>query len=140
MANPSSLTVEISSGARRCVLLADPGEAHGKFDVLCDGQPREQRRLLEHHRYAPVDLDGAGARRFESGDEVEDRRLAAPGGADQADELASLDVQVEEPSAVTAPVPVPKVLSTPAKRTMLTGPPPRAVPRPASTSLSRVRS
>src|SRR5262249_7447606 len=68
-------------------------------DVVLDRQPRKQRRLLEHHAaIRPRSLDGLaidenppGGRRFEAGDEVQERGLAAAAGADQRDDLLLLD-------------------------------------------------
>ena len=44
---------------------------------------------------APADPDLAGADRLEPGDHREQRRLAAAGRADQHDELAGLDLEVD---------------------------------------------
>jgi hypothetical protein len=69
-------------------------EPEGQLDVLGRGQPREQGGLLEHDRRAAgVELDAAGTRPIETGDEVEKRRLAAPRGADHAQELTPVDGQ-----------------------------------------------
>jgi hypothetical protein len=72
-----------------------PGQPHRQLDVLGDGEPGEQRRFLEHHRGAAADLDLAAGRGFEAGDEIQDGRLAAPGCADQADELTAFDGEID---------------------------------------------
>ena len=65
-----------------------------ELDVAARGEPREQRRLLEHQRGAGVaGVDGARARAVEPGDDVEQRALAAAGRAEQAHELARRDVE-----------------------------------------------
>ena len=67
---------------------ARPRSSQRELDVARDREPREQRRLLEHQRGAPADVDGAGRRLVEAGDEVEQRALAAARRAEQAHELA----------------------------------------------------
>src|SRR5205823_350190 len=53
-------------------------QPQGQVDIALDGEPREQRRLLEHHADAAAgDLDGASTRLIEAGDEIQQRRLAA---------------------------------------------------------------
>jgi hypothetical protein len=85
--------------------------AHRDLDVLLDGQRGEQRPLLEQHAPAPFnraprrgrepvealakDLDGAGALRHEPEDGAGQNRLAHPGGTDEAQNLAAVDVEVE---------------------------------------------
>jgi hypothetical protein len=73
--------------------LRDALELERELDVALGGEPREQRRLLEHERGAPVDLEGSGGGPVEAGDEVQQRALAAPRRAQQAHELAGADVQ-----------------------------------------------
>ena len=66
-------------------------------------QPGEQREILKHHAALrpgrgdrrPVHLDGAGGRRLESGDDAQQRRLAAARRADQADEFAFADREID---------------------------------------------
>ena len=84
--------------------------AHRHLDVLLHGERGEQRALLEQH--APAPLDGRGAAGVElveilaedldrsrraCGDEAEDRarqdRLARAGRADEAQDLAAIDVE-----------------------------------------------
>src|SRR6478735_7640466 len=69
------------------LLAADPPEPQRRRDVVERRQPREQRGLLEHQRGVPVGGDGTGAGLVQPADDVEQGRLAAPGGADEADEL-----------------------------------------------------
>ena len=52
-------------------------------------------RLGERGQVAPGDLDAAGGRRVHPAEDVLERRLAAPGRADDRDQLAGLDAQVE---------------------------------------------
>ncbi len=72
--------------------------------MFCDdGLPRIQRVALEDH--APVgawaddliafDEHDAGGRFVQTGDDGQQRRLPAAGGADQADQLAAVDLQVD---------------------------------------------
>src|SRR4051812_45361664 len=76
--------------------LADAAGAQRQLDVGRGGQPRQQRRLLEHQgRALGRDLDRAGRGGQEARHDVEQRRLAAAGGAEQADELARLDGEVD---------------------------------------------
>ena len=58
--------------------LAHTAEPQRELDVAGSSEPREQRGLLEHERAATGDLDRARGGFVEPGDEVEDRRLAAP--------------------------------------------------------------
>ncbi len=76
--------------------LGNAAEAESELDVLGGGQPREERGLLKDEgRSAAVDLDGPARRRVEAGDDVEERALAAARCADETDEAAGLDRQVE---------------------------------------------
>ena len=117
LAKPPRWTVSMSSLARRRrSLLRHAGEAHRQLDVGLHGEPREQRRLLEHERRRAVDVDAAGGRLVEAGDEVEDRRLAAAGGPDEADELAGVDVEVDAGQRGHGALPEPNDLPTPRAR------------------------
>ena len=68
-------------------------------DVVVDGEPRQQRMVLEHDRavgaglvdLAVLQQHAAGRRRHQAGDDVEQRGLAAAGMADDRDVLALLD-------------------------------------------------
>ena len=77
-------------------------------DVRRHRQVREEGVVLEHHPHAPLlrrhpravpgdaasgDVDRAGVRRLEAGDQPQERRLAAPGRAEQRDELAAIGAQ-----------------------------------------------
>ncbi len=75
-------------------------------DVVDDVQVREQRVVLEHRvDVAPVgrhalgrlaeDLDVAGRRLLEAGDQAQAGRLAGAGGAEHGEELAGFDVEVD---------------------------------------------
>ncbi len=94
---PRGAPVPSSSSTRASAIrLADAAQLQRQVDVLSRGQPREQRRLLEHQRrLAAGHLDRARGRLLQTGHQVEQRRLAAAGGAEQADELAGLDPQVD---------------------------------------------
>ena len=88
--------------ARRIDALLTQAEAH----VLARGHVRVERIVLEHHRdvalvrlelgdVALVEHDGAIARLLEPGDAGERRALAAARRAEQGQELAVLDRDVE---------------------------------------------
>jgi hypothetical protein len=68
--------------------LADALQAQRELDVLRGGEPGQQRRLLEHQRRPRPGTSTVPSSARRAGDEVEQRRLAAAGGAEQADELA----------------------------------------------------
>ena len=96
LAEPSEMNgLQQQLGTLAALLLADPGEAHRQLDVAPHGEPREQRRVLEHQRRPAGGGDLAGGRFVESGDEVEDRRLAAARCADETDELALAHREVD---------------------------------------------
>ena len=88
-------TISRSSSARgRRSLARHARELQRELDVAPHGQPREERGLLEHEAGAlGADVDAAGRRLVETGDEVEQRALAAARRAEQADELALRDVE-----------------------------------------------
>lgn len=85
------------AGLRFACRPGDAAQLEGEFDVGAHGEPGQQRRVLEHLRRAvPAgDLDAAGGNAFQPGHHGQQRGLAAARGADQADELAGRDVQVE---------------------------------------------
>ena len=86
-----------------------------QHDVVEERQPWQQRRILERHpdahrlgaHLAAGDIDVAGRRADQSGDELEDGRLAAARGPDKRDEIALLDPKrrlaerVDHPLAAT---------------------------------------
>lgn len=86
--------------------LAHAADAEGKGQVLGHGHVREQRIVLEHHadvalvRRDIVDRatgqeDFAGGGGFETGQHHQAGGLAGPGGAEQGEEFALANVQVE---------------------------------------------
>ena len=82
------------------------GELQGKAHVLVHAHVRVQGVALEDHRQvalggrfvgdvASFEVDGAGGRRLEAGDQAQQRRFAAARGADEDDELALLDFEID---------------------------------------------
>ena len=73
-----------------------------EFDILPGRQPREQRILLENNAAVisrpddrrAVHGDLAAGGRFQAGNNVQQRSLAAAGGADHADKFVFKDLQV----------------------------------------------
>src|SRR6185436_16937193 len=71
------------------------------LDVLAHAEPGEERRVLEQQRAigsgledrATIQRNLADIGPLEPGEQVQDRRLAAAGRPDQADELARADVE-----------------------------------------------
>jgi hypothetical protein len=87
-------------------------------DVGEDGHVREKVEALEHdadvlaqpvqvdpasRRLLAVDPDGAPVDLFECVDAAKKRRLAAAGGADQADDVVLVDVQVDAAQHLVLP-------------------------------------
>src|SRR4051812_49327114 len=72
--------------ARPTVRLGDSLQLQRQVDVLLDGEPREQGRLLEHERRLAGAMDGATCWGLEAGDEVQQRRFAATRRAQDAHE------------------------------------------------------
>ena len=105
-------------------VLAPPAdEQQRQLDVLDRGQRRQQVEELEHEAdlaaaqarelglaqlvdALAVEPDLAGRRAIEAGEEVEQRRLAAPARAHDRDELAALDREVDAAQASTFAPPV----------------------------------
>ncbi len=92
--------------ARRGGAAGGPGEAQRQIDVVGDGCPRHQRRLLEDETYGPRagraatrgtvgDPARAAARLGKAGDDAKQRALAATRGAEQADEGAAFDGKID---------------------------------------------
>ena len=90
----------------RPLLLGAVSEAEPEVDVARHGHMREERVTLKHgvHRAAlggnpgdvdPVDQDRAGLVFLESAEKAERRRLAASRGAEQREELAGLDGEID---------------------------------------------
>ena len=82
------------------------GHLQREGDVVAHRHVRIERIGLEHHGQlalgrglvgdvAAVDADGAGGGVLEPGDQAQQGGLAAAGGADEDDELAVLDVEIE---------------------------------------------
>ena len=91
--------------------LADLLDTQRVGDVVAHRHVREQRVVLEHHRHVALarrpgrdvlaaDAQRALGRRLQPGDRTQQRRLAAAGRAEQGEELAVGDRQVD---AVDAP-------------------------------------
>src|SRR5258707_398233 len=80
-----------------------PPRAHGEGDIALHGKPGQQGMALKYDGaieagsgdLPPAEQHRPGRCRFQPGQDVEDRRLAAAGMADQADELAGLDGEPE---------------------------------------------
>ena len=88
---------------RAAVDAADPEPV---LDVPLGGHVRKQRVRLEHHPHVAlvgwharhvlaVDEDAPGVGPVEAGDEAERRRLAAPGGPEQGEELALREREID---------------------------------------------
>ncbi len=86
--------------------LGHAGDLEAEGDVLRHGQVGEQRIGLEHHADVALvglqprdvlaaDDDGAGGRLLEAGDHAQHGGLAAAGRAEEGDELAGADIEVE---------------------------------------------
>src|SRR5262249_53647029 len=81
-------------GLRLALGAPDAAILEAERDVVADRAPRQERVLLEHHRGErrprPVGLDAhlAGALAMQAGEHPQQRRLAAPARADDAEELA----------------------------------------------------
>ena len=78
-------------------------ELEAELDVVLHGAPGQQPELLEHHRAVgagpgdrlAVHADVAGVRLDQPEQDIEEGALAAAGGADDRQELALADVDVE---------------------------------------------
>ena len=88
------------------LLLADAGDLEREAHVLGDGHVRVQRVVLEHHRdvavlrrdvgdVAVADEDAAGVDLFEAGEHAQRGGLSAAGGADENEEFAVGDLEVQ---------------------------------------------
>jgi hypothetical protein len=94
------------------LVLAAGTQAEG--DVVHHAHVLEQRVVLEHEptprswmrlsdSVAIVEIDGAGIRRFETGDGAQQRRLARAGRAEQRNQLARLNGQSDTSSSAAMP-------------------------------------
>src|SRR5690606_15275664 len=80
-----------------------PLRSHREADVLPHREPGHQRMALEDHAplqtgridLAPIHEDVPAAGMLQARQGIEDGRLAAAGVADDADELATLDLEVD---------------------------------------------
>ena len=83
-----------------------PAILQAEADIVLDIHVGEQRIGLEHHSdlalvgrqrrdVLALDEDGAGGRALEAGDHAQDRGLAAARGAEQRDELALVEGEVD---------------------------------------------
>src|SRR4051794_3520125 len=86
-----------------------PGTAQPEGDIVPDGEPGQARILLEDDtdpgRHVardalPLEGDGAGAGRGQPGERLQQRGLAAAGGADHGDELAAREIEIDRPERV----------------------------------------
>ena len=110
--------------------LGDAGDLEAERHVLGDRPPREQRVALEHDAAigprsddeGAVDPHLAGRRLVEPGDDVEQRRLAAARGAEQAHELAVGDLHRAPSRAPTSSRPPPNVRLTRSTTRLMAGP------------------
>ena len=105
----SSPICRISAASRILRSISARAHAHGleaEGEVLPDAHVRVERVGLEDHgelalgrrhlgHVCAVDEDVAAADLLEAGDHPEQRRLAAAGGADEDDELAVVDLEVD---------------------------------------------
>ena len=96
------------ANALRALGAIDFGEAHGQLDVLGDGHRRDEMKGLEDHadivaaiareifgrhlgEIAILHEDRAGSWAIETGEQIEQRRFAGAGLAEQSDEFAAID-------------------------------------------------
>ena len=126
-ANSSRFTEASSLGTSASGRSTDPAIAHGSSTFAADGEPREQRRLLEHHRARgrrPSTRSRVGG--LESGDEVQQRALAAARRPSRQTNSPRCDARSSVmASACTALAAGPKRLGRLLRsRTVVTAPPP----------------
>src|SRR5947207_8165183 len=87
--------LDMTANAGAPLLRLDTGRAQSKIDVLDDGLPRKQRKLLEHDRAIGARSgnrlsshgDRSRRRKFQARGHSQARRLATPGRTDDRDEL-----------------------------------------------------
>ncbi len=97
--------LERSIGCRAALAPRDAAQGERQRDVVADGRPRQQRRVLEDVGDATgaAGRSGVGAhdghrargRLREAGDQAEDRRAAAARGPSEGDQLTGRDREVE---------------------------------------------
>jgi hypothetical protein len=95
--------LEVPVDGRAQLTAPDPLDLQTELDVGTYVQPRVERRVLEDDdavragtlQRLAVKQDLALGWMIQAGDEVEQRRLAAAGRTDDADELAFIDLDVE---------------------------------------------
>jgi hypothetical protein len=105
-----------------------PGRAlHGRhvphferdLDVVLNGEPRKQRHGLEDDRGMGIDAPHWGptiedltvGRHLKPRDDPEERALAAAGGAEERDELALVDDEIDVAERGKRPLPAPIALA-----------------------------
>ncbi len=92
----------------------EPANGQTVGDVFRDGHVRKQRIILEHHSHvaaprwqrgdvAAADPQAAGGRLEIAGTDVEQRRLARSGRAEQREELAWRNVEIDRAQRVELP-------------------------------------
>src|SRR6476661_3389269 len=95
---------QVKIGDLAALTVAEPGlSLQAEHDVAEHVEPRKQGRLLKHHEaMASRTFDGltigqyaALIRLGQSRHDVEQRRLAAPAGPDQANDFSFLDAQID---------------------------------------------
>ena len=96
---------QVDRGERPLAALGaiDPERLQSELDVLQHRQPGKQREGLEHHGDAVRRTDDglaaafrvARGRRDQAGDDAQQRRFAGAGAAEQADDLARADRQID---------------------------------------------
>ncbi|MNT27483.1 hypothetical protein D3C72_1631160 [compost metagenome] len=88
--------IENGKGLLLCRLsFGDAGQPHGH--VIRDTLPRQKTRLLKHHTGAArwVFRDGSGRRRVETGQNTQERALAAAAFADDGQKLAFPHIEID---------------------------------------------
>jgi hypothetical protein len=81
---------------------SEPESTDREADIFPYRHPRHERKVLEHDHavqtgtgdFPTFEDDAAGARAFQPGDDIEQRRLAAARVADHGDEFALFDPEV----------------------------------------------
>jgi hypothetical protein len=71
----------------------DPPQFERKLDIAGRRQPGQQRSLLEHQRDVAVNVGATARRPLETGQHIQERALAGPRRAYDADQLPALDLE-----------------------------------------------